>query len=168
MRQQLHKQRQSGARTAVATRQARQQAAEAIAQRSNLAADHAVSDSLAPASRSEGDGKLEREENRNLEAPVQGDLNSESDDAPSPKRLRSLAVPFLTLPFFLKFVTIWQLVMVFLRVGSVTFGGGFVMIPQIETDVVNVHGWLTRQAFADSVVFGQITPPCSIGYFHRI
>ena len=48
--------------------------------------------------------------------------------------------------------------MVFLRVGSVTFGGGFVMIPQIETDVVDVHRWLSHQAFADGVVFGQITP----------
>ena len=158
LRQQLHKQRQSGGRTAVATRQARKQAAEAIAQSSNLAADHAVSDSLAPASDDKRDAKPEREENKNLEASVQDDLNSGSDDVSSAKQLHSFAIPFLALPFFLKFVTIWQLAMVFLRVGAVTFGGGFVMIPQVEADVVNVHGWLTRQAFADSVVFGQITP----------
>jgi chromate transport protein ChrA len=73
MRQQLHKRRQSGGRTAVATRQARKQAAEAIAQSSNLAADHAVSDSLAPASDNRSDGKRERDEDRNLEASAQDD-----------------------------------------------------------------------------------------------
>jgi chromate transporter len=32
------------------------------------------------------------------------------------------------------------------------------MIPQIETDVVEVHQWLTHQAFADGMAFGQLTP----------
>jgi chromate transporter len=48
--------------------------------------------------------------------------------------------------------------MIFLRVGTVTFGGGFVMIPQIETDVVDVHRWMNHQTFADGMAFGQITP----------
>ena len=47
---------------------------------------------------------------------------------------------------------------IFLRIGSVTFGGGFVMIPQIESDVVEVHQWLSHQDFADGMAFGQITP----------
>jgi len=158
LRQQLHKQRQSGARSAVASHQARRQAAEAIAHTGDLAVDHAVSVSLPQAHRNPVESRLEREEDKKQKTSVEGDFNSESDNVPGAKRLRSLAIPFLALPFFVKFVIIWQLVMVFLRVGSVTFGGGFVMIPQIETDVVNVHGWLTRQAFADAVVFGQITP----------
>ena len=65
---------------------------------------------------------------------------------------------FSLAPFFDKFVVIWQLMTIFLRVGTVTFGGGFVMIPQIETDVVEVHRWLTHQAFADGMAFGQLTP----------
>jgi len=47
---------------------------------------------------------------------------------------------------------------VFLRVGAVTFGGGFVMIPIIEQSVVNQFHWLTHQEFADATALGQITP----------
>jgi chromate transporter len=61
-------------------------------------------------------------------------------------------------PILDRFVVVWQLMTIFLRVGTVTFGGGFVMIPQIETDVVDVHKWLTHQAFADGMAFGQLTP----------
>ena len=47
---------------------------------------------------------------------------------------------------------------IFLRMGSVTFGGGMVMIPLIESEVVNTHHWLTHQEFADATALGQITP----------
>ena len=52
----------------------------------------------------------------------------------------------------------WPLSFIFLRIGAVTFGGGFVMIPQIEAEVVNSHHWLTHQEFADATALGQITP----------
>lgn len=64
----------------------------------------------------------------------------------------------LAWPVLSKFVMVWKLIMIFLRVGTVTFGGGFVMIPQIETDVVDVHRWMDHQTFADGMAFGQITP----------
>ena len=47
---------------------------------------------------------------------------------------------------------------IFLRIGAVTFGGGFVMIPEIENEVVSSHHWLTHQEFADATALGQITP----------
>jgi chromate transporter len=47
---------------------------------------------------------------------------------------------------------------IFLRIGAVTFGGGFVMIPEIQNEVVNSHQWLTHQEFADATALGQITP----------
>ena len=47
---------------------------------------------------------------------------------------------------------------IFLRIGAVTFGGGFVMIPEIENEVVNAHHWLSHQEFADATALGQITP----------
>ena len=47
---------------------------------------------------------------------------------------------------------------VFIRIGSITFGGGFVMIPLIEAEAVNSHHWLTHQEFADATALGQITP----------
>jgi chromate transporter len=46
----------------------------------------------------------------------------------------------------------------FLRIGAITFGGGFVMIPLIEADVVHNNHWLTHQEFADATALGQITP----------
>jgi chromate transporter len=47
---------------------------------------------------------------------------------------------------------------VFLRAGAVTFGGGFAMVPLLESELVRVHGWLTPQEFADAVALGQVTP----------
>jgi len=47
---------------------------------------------------------------------------------------------------------------IFLRLGAITFGGGFVMIPLLEAEVVNTHHWLTHQEFADAMALGQITP----------
>jgi len=64
----------------------------------------------------------------------------------------------LAWPVLSKLVVVWKLIMIFLRIGTVTFGGGFVMIPQIETDVVEVHRWMDHQMFADGMAFGQITP----------
>ena len=76
-------------------------------------------------------------------------------------RLLSFTFPLIlliALPVFAKLISLWQLITIFLRVGSVTFGGGFVMIPQIENDVVDVQHWMSHQTFADGMAFGQITP----------
>lgn len=86
-----------------------------------------------------------------------------------PSKLNSVVwlalLPFLPALFLLnwsamltKLLTVWKLAMIFFRVGTVTFGGGFVMIPQIETDIVDVHRWMDHQTFADGMAFGQITP----------
>jgi chromate transporter len=47
---------------------------------------------------------------------------------------------------------------VFLKIGTFTFGGGIVIIPLVENDVVWKYGWLTKQEFIDAVTLGQITP----------
>ena len=151
LRLQLRKQRQSGGRTAAATQQARQSAAEAIAQTNNLTADHTISASL-PDNSDERSPQIEENHNEGSSPAAQ------AEEVQNTRRLQAWTIPLFALPFLAKFVAVWELLMVFLRVGSVTFGGGFVMIPQIETDVVDVHRWLSHQAFADGVVFGQITP----------
>jgi chromate transporter len=151
LRLQLRKQRQSGARTAAATQQARQSAAETIAQTNNLTADHTINASL-PDNSGE---RRPQAEGKHSEGPSP---EAKTEEVQSTRRLQAWTIPLFALPFLAKLVAVWELLMVFLRVGSVTFGGGFVMIPQIETDVVGVHRWLSHQAFADGVVFGQITP----------
>jgi chromate transporter len=45
-----------------------------------------------------------------------------------------------------------------LRTGSLLFGGGYVMIPLLEHDVVERFGWMTRDEFLDGVALGQSTP----------
>jgi len=54
--------------------------------------------------------------------------------------------------------TLFKLAWVFLKIATFTFGGGIVIIPMIENEVVNNYGWLTKTEFIDAVTLGQITP----------
>lgn len=54
--------------------------------------------------------------------------------------------------------TLFKLSWVFLKIGTFTFGGGIVIIPMIENEVVNNYSWLTKAEFIDAVTLGQITP----------
>jgi chromate transport protein ChrA len=72
-------------------------------------------------------------------------------------RLRSF-VPLAAMPIMLKVGLLLTLASIFLRIGTVTFGGGFVMVPLIESEVVNEHHWLTHQEFVEAFALGQITP----------
>lgn len=71
---------------------------------------------------------------------------------------RSIAVFALAMPIVAKLGLLITLSAICLRMGSVTFGGGLVMIPLIESEVVDTHHWLTHQEFADATALGQITP----------
>lgn len=64
----------------------------------------------------------------------------------------------LSMPVLGKVALLLLLSTIFLRVGAITFGGGFVMIPLIEAEVVDSHHWLTHQEFVDATALGQITP----------
>jgi chromate transporter len=73
-------------------------------------------------------------------------------------RFRSSVLFLAAMPILAKLVLLLALASVFLRMGAVTFGGGFVMIPSIEAEVVRTNHWLTSQEFADATALGQITP----------
>ena len=62
------------------------------------------------------------------------------------------------MPIMLKVGLLLTLASIFLRIGTVTFGGGFVMVPLIESEVVNGHGWLSHREFVEAFALGQITP----------
>jgi chromate transporter len=47
---------------------------------------------------------------------------------------------------------------VFLRLGLLAFGGGTAILPEMERQVVDIHGWLTPEQFVDSFALGQLTP----------
>jgi chromate transporter len=46
----------------------------------------------------------------------------------------------------------------FLRIGAVTFGSGYAMLPFIQNTVVSEFGWLTNQQFAVALALSLITP----------
>jgi chromate transporter len=82
----------------------------------------------------------------------------DSDDAETNGDSSAGAFLLFTVPGLAKLGLALSLAFIFLRIGAVTFGGGFVMIPEIEAEVVNSHHWLTHQEFADATALGQITP----------
>lgn len=56
-----------------------------------------------------------------------------------------------------------QLFLVFLKVGAFSFGGGYASLPLIQSEVVDVYGWLTINEFNNLVTISQMTPgPISI------
>jgi chromate transporter len=44
------------------------------------------------------------------------------------------------------------------QVGALSYGGGFVIIPLMQGEAVDRHGWMTQQEFLNAVALGQITP----------
>ena len=52
----------------------------------------------------------------------------------------------------------FDLFITFFTFGSMGFGGGYVIIPMMQSEVVLNRGWLTLAEFADIVGLSQITP----------
>jgi chromate transporter len=45
-----------------------------------------------------------------------------------------------------------------LKVGALSYGGGFVIIPLMRSDAVDAHHWMTDGQFLNAVALGQVTP----------
>ena len=50
------------------------------------------------------------------------------------------------------------LAQVFGRLGLLAFGGGLGILPEMERQSVDVHGWVTHREFVDAFAFSQVTP----------
>ncbi|PKM94463.1 MAG: chromate transporter [Firmicutes bacterium HGW-Firmicutes-1] len=65
---------------------------------------------------------------------------------------------FIAVPFVALDSRLLRLFAFFIKVGSFIYGGGLVVIPFIEQEVVEKLGWMTQQEFLTGISFGQITP----------
>lgn len=56
-------------------------------------------------------------------------------------------------PFFLT-----SLFLVFLKIGAILFGGGYVLVPLIRSNLIARLGWINERQLLDAMAMGQITP----------
>jgi chromate transporter len=54
--------------------------------------------------------------------------------------------------------TLLALAWVALKVGALSYGGGFVIVPLMQSDAVDHHHWMSAVQFLNAVALGQITP----------
>jgi len=54
--------------------------------------------------------------------------------------------------------TYLQLMISFFKVGMLTFGGGYAMLPMLEREMINRRGWCTKEEILDYYAIGQCTP----------
>jgi len=51
-----------------------------------------------------------------------------------------------------------ELFLVFAKIGSITFGGGYAMLPFLQREVVEARHWATNDELTDYYAVGQCTP----------
>ncbi|MDJ0733836.1 MAG: chromate efflux transporter [Nostocaceae cyanobacterium] len=68
------------------------------------------------------------------------------------QKLNSSSLPLVTN------VSLWQLGLFFLKIGSVLYGSGYVLVAFLQAGLVDDLGWLTQQQLLDAIAIGQFTP----------
>lgn len=58
----------------------------------------------------------------------------------------------------IKTISTAKLFLVFLKIGAVLFGSGYVLVAYLDGELVNKLGWLTKQELLDAIAIGQFTP----------
>lgn len=54
--------------------------------------------------------------------------------------------------------SLWTLFITFFKIGAVTFGGGYAMLPLLQREIVEKHKWCTDADLLDYYAVGQCTP----------
>ncbi|NQV72599.1 chromate efflux transporter [bacterium] len=55
-------------------------------------------------------------------------------------------------------VSLWKLFFFFLKIGSILYGSGYVLVSFLEGGLVQDLGWLTQAQLLDAIAIGQFTP----------
>lgn len=51
-----------------------------------------------------------------------------------------------------------RILLVFMKIGAMSFGGAYASIPLVEKQIVEVCGWMTYAEFADLLAIDELTP----------
>jgi len=73
-------------------------------------------------------------------------------------RMSLVIFPMLAEPTQRATVSLWRLFAVFLEIGSVLYGSGYVLLAFLRSNLVDDLGWLTDRQLLDAITVGQITP----------
>lgn len=55
-------------------------------------------------------------------------------------------------------VSLLPIFLIFVKIGAMVFGSGYVLLVFLRSDLVERHAWLTQQQVLDAVAVGQVTP----------
>ncbi len=55
-------------------------------------------------------------------------------------------------------VSVWKLFFFFLKIGSILYGSGYVLVAFLEGGLVEERAWLTQAELIDAIAIGQFTP----------
>jgi chromate transporter len=75
-----------------------------------------------------------------------------------PIALFSFSPPLVPLAAVIAGSTLLSLGWTAFKVGALSYGGGFVIIPLMQADAVDAYGWMSDVQFLNAVALGQITP----------
>ncbi len=53
---------------------------------------------------------------------------------------------------------LWELFFTFLKIGLLSIGGGYAIIPLIQEQVVEKNNWISEKMFTDIITISQMTP----------
>ena len=57
-----------------------------------------------------------------------------------------------------KYKDLWKVFTTFFKIGAFTFGGGYAMIPIIQKEAVEKHGWVTDDDILEIIAIAESTP----------
>ena len=51
-----------------------------------------------------------------------------------------------------------KLFLSYFKIGAFSFGGGYAMLPLIEEEIIQTHGWMTNAELVDIIAISEMTP----------